>query len=69
MTVYKKHQKKLAQAKEVYLQQIKDLEDALHIAQDLCKHKWSKEEPEMFYAMGNTAPGKQCKECGLQKHV
>ena len=42
--------------------------------QEICggnpvNHKYGPVQPEMFYAMGETASGKECTECGVEHHA
>lgn len=53
----RKHKSRLAELRQEWLQEMQT-----------CKHpKWIREE-QMFYALGETAPGERCIECGMQKH-
>ena len=68
MTIYEEHQNAVAAAKERFADELKELDDQLKRKQQKCKHPgWNRDE-QMFYAMGETAPGKQCVECGQKRH-
>lgn len=69
MTVYEKHQQAVEQEKQRHKDVLKELEDELRTKQADCKHNWGPRVEEMFYALGETAPGKQCEKCGATKHV
>jgi hypothetical protein len=68
LTIYIDHCNAIAAAKERFCDEVKELEDQLKRKQKKCKHpKWNRDE-QMFYALGETAPGKQCEECGQKRH-
>jgi hypothetical protein len=69
MTIYEDHQKVVAAARERHRQELDALDAFLKTLQDRCKHKWGDVQDGMFYALGNTAPGKQCAECGAKRHL
>lgn len=69
MTVYETYLSMVEEAKHVHQQELETLKDNLKKEQGKYKHKWGARIEEMFYALGETAPGKQCTKCGLQKHV
>ena len=37
--------------------------------QENCDHLWGEIQPDMFYAMGETIPGKECVKCGIRSHL
>lgn len=69
MTVHEDHLAAVEAARLRHRQELNSLDVLLKAKQDECKHKWGTRVESMFYALGETAPGKQCKECGAKKHV
>ena len=71
MTVHEEHLAAVKAEDARHRAAIDDLRADLQMKQDECSHrgKWGPRDENMFYAMGETAPGKQCTECGAKKHV
>jgi len=69
MTVYEKYLKALDDLEQIHKAAVESLDAILEAEQEVCKHKWGEVNPHMFYALGNTAPGKSCIECGMKVHV
>lgn len=69
MTVYEEYLQAVEEEKQRHQTALDELRADLKMKQDECKHKWGPKVEDMFYALGETAPGKQCKECGAKKHV
>lgn len=69
MTIFEEYQESLRKEKERYNVAIDKIEEELEIKQQVCKHKWGDREESMFYALGQTYPGKKCLECGQRMRV
>jgi hypothetical protein len=69
MSILEEHKELEKQMKERHRQELNALEAELKAKQKKCKHpEWERHE-EMFYALGETAPGEMCLECGLKRRV
>lgn len=69
MTVYEEYENFKKDIEIRRMDEMKKLEEWLKLQQKQCKHKeWDYYE-ELFYALGETAPGEVCRECGKKRHV
>lgn len=69
MTIYETYQHGVEQIKLLHKKAMIELDAALQEEQRKCSHRWDTVKPDMFYALGNSAPGKKCLECGLMVRV
>lgn len=68
MTYLEEYNMLVEMAEKQYKGYLAVLEKTLKLQQKDCKHNWVRVE-QLFYALGETAPGMRCTECGLTKHV
>jgi hypothetical protein len=69
MTIHQDYLATVDKKKKQHREELEKLKSALEKQQLECPHpKWERHEA-MFYALGETAPGERCLECGLQRHV
>ena len=69
MTIHEIYLSMVEEAERDCQQKLEILRVDLKKKQEKCKHKWGKRVEDMFYALGETAPGKRCRKCGVQKHT
>lgn len=68
MTIHENYLAKVKEAERKYKSLLEELKQEWLKETKNCKHpQWIRHE-EMFYALGETSPGKQCTECGIKKH-
>lgn len=67
-TIYQEYLRKVEELKRKHIQEQDDLEEELKQNQTKCDpHIWEWHE-DLFYALGQTAPGEKCAKCGLSRH-
>ena len=69
MTVYERYQELVKEENQRHQNALDELRKDLEIQQEDCIHEWNPIEKAMFYALGETAPGKQCSKCGVKYHL
>lgn len=69
MTIYEEHQKLVQEMRERHRRELAELDEQLRVKQEGCNHKKWRRVEDLFYALGETAPGKVCEECGAKRHV
>ena len=68
MTIYEDYKWEEEKLKQRHREEMGELLALLRTKQANCSHpSWTRHE-DMFYAMGETAPGEMCNECGLKQH-
>jgi hypothetical protein len=68
-TILQEYDEKVALESKRYTDALKALREELYKNQDKCKkHNFIRYE-ELFYAIGQTAPGYECSLCGKQKRA
>lgn len=68
MSIYETYLEKVKRVEEGHQQTLAALKDVFKMAQLKCKHEWEI-IPDLFYALGNTAPGARCVECHLTRNL
>ena len=68
MTIYEKHEERVAELKKKHRAELDELEGLLRTEQKSCEHQWKRYE-DLFYALGETYPGERCDMCGAQRKV
>lgn len=66
MTIYEEYLAAVGKEYQRHRKENAALLAALKKKQATCKHKYGEVQEGMFYALGQTAPGKQCLECGAK---
>lgn len=68
-TILQEYEEKVSEEKKRHQNALTDLRNKLYEDQNKCKkHNFIRYE-ELFYAIGQTAPGYECSLCGKQKRV
>ena len=63
-TIFERHELRVNETKYRHRQEMDELDELLRSEQATCKHpSWTKSD-SLFYAFGETWPGKKCDECG-----
>jgi hypothetical protein len=68
MTIHEDYLAKVKEAERRHKSLLKELKDEWYKQMATCPHKKFTRGEQMFYALGETAPGEQCNECGMQRH-
>ena len=68
MNIIQKYQQIILEAKARHKDELDSIQKLLEAEQETCKHDYEILE-DLFYACGETAPGKHCKSCGINRHL